>query len=181
MQRGLVGSEMCIRDSKTPKPQKKYFIEKMINLEEERPCPFDKYDKMIFPSAEFSWEESKMYPGLCCGKIIWEGCLQEMDSDSIRLHSSRYYAATPHALLRFVDKDKKNLLAVLRLPWPRLEFFKDQVLWKYGFSLTAHEVTRKFTAPSQDEAKKWYSRLRQDAEVALIHFSRDYDVGKLIK
>lgn len=61
-----------------------------------------------------------------------------------------------------------------------MELFKDQVLWKCGFSLTAHEVVLKFIAESQEIAHKWYIKLKRMSEVVSTHISKDYTIGKLI-
>lgn len=72
-------------------------------------------------------------------------------------------------------------MAVLYLPLPRLDKFKDSLYWRYGFSLTAHEVTLKFATGTKELAKKWYDALRKLGNVVLLHFSRDYNLGKSLK
>ena len=62
----------------------------------------------------------------------------------------------------------------------RIEFFRDRFYWKYGFSLTAHEFTLKFFCQSKEDATKWYTRLKKMCEVTVLHFSRDFVLGKLI-
>lgn len=61
-----------------------------------------------------------------------------------------------------------------------MELFKDNAHWKYGISLTAHEVTIKFAADSKEEARRWYNALKTRSNVVLIHLSRDFDVGKML-
>jgi len=50
--------------------------------------------------------------------------------------------------------------------------------WRYGFSLTAHEVTFRFCTATKEQAKKWYNKLKQFGNVILLRFSRDYNLGK---
>lgn len=69
---------------------------------------------------------------------------------------------------------------MLCLPFARLERFKDTFQWKYGFSLTAHEIKIKFAAGSKEEAARWYKRLKAGCEVVLTHFSSYYNVGQLL-
>ncbi len=64
---------------------------------------------------------------------------------------------------------------------PRLELFKDKSVWKYGFSLTAHEVTIQFLASTKDEANRWCEKLRRNAEVTLLHISKHFSVGAMIQ
>ena len=59
----------------------------------------------------------------------------------------------------------------------RLELFKDNSLWKYGFSLAAHEVTLKFIASSKEEASRWYTKLKRYGEVVLLRISKEYNIG----
>ncbi len=61
-----------------------------------------------------------------------------------------------------------------------MELFKDTFRWKYGFGLTAHEVKIKFAAESKEEASRWYNKLKTCCEVVLLHFSANYNVGKLL-
>ncbi len=61
-----------------------------------------------------------------------------------------------------------------------MELFRDRSHWKYGFSLTAHEVTVKFAAGSKEEASKWYIRMRRSCDVVMLHISRLYTVGKML-
>lgn len=72
-------------------------------------------------------------------------------------------------------------VAVLRLPLPRLDKFKDSIYWKYGFSMTAHEVTIKFSAGNREEANRWYEKLKRHCNVVLLRFSRHYNMGKVVK
>lgn len=68
----------------------------------------------------------------------------------------------------------------MKFPLPRLEFFKNNTIWAYGFALTAHEVTIKFSAGSIDEAKRWYNSLKTYSAVILLHISNDYKFDKLL-
>lgn len=52
--------------------------------------------------------------------------------------------------------------------------------WKNGFSLTAHEITLKFACDKKEEARKWFNKLKRLSQVVLMHFSRDFVVGKLL-
>lgn len=69
---------------------------------------------------------------------------------------------------------------MLFLPIPRLEIFKDTIFWKYGISLTAHEMCLKFVANSKEEAKKWFLLLKTHGDVVLVHISHDYNLGKIL-
>lgn len=64
--------------------------------------------------------------------------------------------------------------------FPRFEIFKDEYYWKYGISFTAHGVKIKFLANSQEEAKKWYDRIRSYCNVVLVHLSKSYQIGNII-
>ncbi len=61
-----------------------------------------------------------------------------------------------------------------------MELFRDRLHWKYGFSLTAHEVTFKFAARSKEEARRWYNRLKRMCEVVVLHISQYYTIGRVI-
>ena len=63
---------------------------------------------------------------------------------------------------------------------PRMDFFRDSLQWKCGFSLSAHEKIIKFYAPTKDDSLKWYTQLGRLSQVALMHISRDYIMGKVI-
>ena len=65
-------------------------------------------------------------------------------------------------------------------PLPRMELFKDRANWKYGFSLTAHEVTMRFAGDSKEDAQRWYNALKKRSKTVLLHLSRDFDVGKML-
>lgn len=53
--------------------------------------------------------------------------------------------------------------------------------WKCGFSLTAHEVTIKFLCPSPKDATRWYNELKRRSEIILLHVTRDYQVGNILR
>jgi len=38
----------------------------------------------------------------------------------------------------------------------------------------------KFVTNSQEEARKWYSKLKRGSEVVSLHISREYAIGKLL-
>ena len=61
-----------------------------------------------------------------------------------------------------------------------MEVFRDRSFWKYGFSLTAHEVTIKFATSTKEEASKWYNRLKRMCEVVVLHISKDFIIGKTV-
>lgn len=63
---------------------------------------------------------------------------------------------------------------------PRLDYFKDRMYWKYGFSLTAHEITIKFLADAKGDASKWFNKLKKQATVVILHISRDFTMGDII-
>jgi len=63
---------------------------------------------------------------------------------------------------------------------PRMELFRDRLHWKYGFSLTAHEITMKFAAKSKEDAIRWYTKLKRLCEISVIHITRDYTIGKVV-
>jgi len=62
-----------------------------------------------------------------------------------------------------------------------MELFKDKAVWKYGFSLTAHEVTVKFATSTKAEAQRWYTKLRRLCEIALYHISKSLTIGVMIR
>ena len=69
---------------------------------------------------------------------------------------------------------------ILVLPIPRMEILRDRMNWKYGFCLTAHETIKKFLAPSREEALKWYNKMKHMCNVAALHISKDYILGKTV-
>ena len=69
---------------------------------------------------------------------------------------------------------------MLPLAFARMGLFKDKASWKYGFSLTSHEVTLKFGTDSKESARKWYNALKRQSEVALQHFSAEFSSTKEI-
>jgi len=61
-----------------------------------------------------------------------------------------------------------------------MELFKDNGLWKYGFGLTAHEVTIKFVAAKQEDALKWCTKLARLCKIVCLHLSKNFIVGKML-
>ncbi len=145
------------------------------------PSVFDTYNKIENPSSTFSWELPPHTFKLNKQDMIYSGSLQEFGATSSGMYSSRFYIATVNSLLRFPDKSMVFPEAILRLTMPRMEVFKDNFVWKYGFSLTAHEVTLKFAAPSKEEANRWYNKLKKLAEVSLLHLSKTYSLIGMIR
>ena len=138
---------------------------------------FDTYNKIESPSSTFSWEIPPHAFKLNKQDVIYSGDLQEFEIASSGIYSSRFYVATVNSLIRFPDKISSFPESILRLPMPRMELFKDNSVWKYGFSLTAHEITMKFAAASKEEAGRWYAKLKRLSEVSLLRISKTYTIG----
>ena len=54
------------------------------------------------------------------------------------------------------------------------------MLWKYGISLNAHEVTIQFVTSSKEEARNWFTKIKAKCNVVLLHMSNTYTVGKML-
>ncbi len=150
---------------------------------------FDLHHKLKCPSAKFEWKDAPTDYQLRHEDVVCEGELQEFDAMSSGLRSAKFYAATPRELLRFPvctlltcsqGSDFTSPEAILPLPLPRMELFKDRANWKFGFSLTAHEVTMRFGAETKEDAQKWYNALKKRCKTVLLHISRDFDIGKML-
>jgi hypothetical protein len=151
---------------------------------------FDMGNKLKHPSARFDWKYPSENYQVNRKEVLCEGELQELNPRTSSIGPTKFYAATTHELLRFSvlptlsshaqGADFTSPEAILPLPLPRMELFKDKASWKYGFSLAAHEVTIKLAADSKTEALRWYNALKKKAKVALQHLSRDFDIGKMV-
>jgi len=142
---------------------------------------FDAYYKMLNPSNSFGWQAPLHGHVLDEKNIVYCGILQEIKPDSSSLYAAKYFIATTKALYRFPSPSKKVLEAVLPFQMSRLELFKDNSLWKYGFSLTAHEIVHKFIADSKEETVKWYTKLKKQSSVTQLHITKSYKIGNTIK
>lgn len=142
---------------------------------------FDSYYKTLNPSYSFGWQaESNSYV-FNEKDVVHSGVLQEIKPDSSSPYPAKYFIATTNALYKFTNSTKRVLEAVLPFQMSRLELFKDNSLWKYGFSLTAQESTRKFIAESKEETVKWYAKLRKQSSVTQLHIAKCYNIGNTIR
>ena len=107
--------------------------------------------------------------------------MQEIDINSTGLHSPKIYVVTVDKLLRYADSISKTPEGVLELRIPRLELFKDNSIWKYGFALTAHGTSIKFITSTKEETYKWYNILKKNCMICTVHFSKNYTITKLLK
>lgn len=152
-----------------------------MNLQNDDSSIFDSSYKALDPSSSFSWRKPSSKFKLKKSKVIYSGTLQELHTTSAGMRSPKYYVATPTQFLKFTDTKAGTPEAALELPTPRLELFKDDATWKYGFSLTAHDVTLKFVTGSKEEAHKWYAALKTKCNVCALHFSKSYSVQRTVK
>lgn len=72
-----------------------------MNLDVYMDSVFDKYHKMEDPSGYFAWETVQSSFRFRRDEMICDGDLQELDTKSSLIHSTKYYAATPRALFQF--------------------------------------------------------------------------------
>lgn len=72
-----------------------------MNLEKYMNSVFDKFNKLEDPSGHFAWEPIPPSFRFRPGEVICEGDLQEVDSITSFIHSTKHYAATPHAIFQF--------------------------------------------------------------------------------
>jgi len=146
----------------------------MINPKLPSSSIFDTYSKIERPSSTFNWEIPPHNFVMNKSDIIYSGDLQEFEIGSSGIYGSKFYAITVNSLLRYPDRIATFPEAILKLCMPRIELFKDNSIWKYGFSLCAHEISIRFAATSKEEALRWYSKMKKQCEVSLLHISKTY-------
>ena len=147
---------------------------------------FDYYHKTANPSSAFKWEFPHNYK-VKKSDFIFTGKLQELDASTSNLYPIKFYGVTPTKIFRFavyfLGLQSQNDVypeAILKLLLPRIEIFREQFCWKYGFSLTAHETTFKFLHEKKEDSVKWFNQLRKMCEVVSLHFSHDFIAGKIL-
>ena len=62
----------------------------------------------------------------------------------------------------------------------RIDVYKDESIWCYILTLTAHETTIKFIPKNKADAFEWYNRLKSMSNVIALHFKHDFTLGKII-
>ncbi len=62
---------------------------------------FDKFDKLENPSGSFAWESPPSTFVFSKSDFVYSGDLQEIEIINSAIHSTKHYAATSTALLRF--------------------------------------------------------------------------------
>lgn len=142
---------------------------------------FDSYYKMTSTSRGFEWQLPDHNYVFSDNDLVHSGVLQESRNNSSGIYPAKFFVVTTNALYRFANSSTNTPEAVLPLQMARLELFKDNSLWKYGFSLTAHENTCRFITQSKEEASKWYAKLKKQCTVTLLHITKSYVIGNTIR